>query len=173
MKLLESGVVYAGRFNTVKDRIQNKHGKVFEHETIQHPGAVVILPILSDGRLVLIEQYRHSVGEVLLELPAGTLEAGEDPSECAGRELQEEIGMAARQLIPLGEQWPAPGFCNERQYLFCAQDLYESRAEADEDEDISTLFMTRKQVEAAIIEGRLKDAKSIALFMKAMLAGML
>lgn len=173
MEVIDSVIVYEGRYRTVRERIRNKEGKTFVHETTQHPGAVVILPIADDGRVVLIEQYRHSVGEILLELPAGTLEIGEEPLVCAGRELQEEIGMAAREIIPLGELFPAPGFCNERQYLFCARDLYESKAQADEDEEITPLRMTRGEIEMAIAAGRLKDAKSISLFMKVILAGLL
>lgn len=173
MKIIDSSIVYEGRFRTVRERIENSQGKTFQHETIKHPGAVVILPIAQDGRVILIEQYRHSVGEVLLELPAGTLEAGEAPIVCAGRELQEEIGMAAREIIPLGEQLPAPGFCDEKQYLFCARSLYESKMQADEDEEITTLCMTRGEIETAILQGRLKDAKSISLFMKVILAGLL
>ncbi len=173
MKVLDSALLYQGRVGIVRERIENADGKIFTYETVQHPGAVVILPILDDGRLVLIEQYRPALRETLLELPAGTLEVAEDPAVCAMRELQEEIGMASRDLISLGQLVPAPGFCNERQHIFCARQLFESKAVADEDENIQITVMTRQEVEQSIIGGRLKDSKSIALFFKAALAGLL
>jgi ADP-ribose pyrophosphatase len=173
MKILQSDLLYEGRLSVVRERLENADGRVFTYETVQHPGAVVILPILDDGRFVLVEQYRPSLRQRLLELPAGTLEVNEDPAACAMRELQEEIGMAAKQLIPLGELVPAPGFCNERQYIFCAQGLFESRAAADEDEDIQVVVMARSEVEHSITTGRLNDAKSIALFCRAALAGLI
>jgi ADP-ribose pyrophosphatase len=156
----------------VRDTLQNDEGKTFYHETIEHPGAVVVLPLMDDGRIVCISQYRHSIRRDILELPAGTLEKGENPAVCAGREIQEEIGMAARELIPLGTLYPAPGFCNEVQYLFVARGLYESPAQPDEDENISPVCMSVEEFEDATLGGTLSDAKSIALFMRARLRGL-
>jgi ADP-ribose pyrophosphatase len=172
MKILQTEVLYQGKLRGVRDTLQNDEGKTFYHETIEHPGAVVVLPLMDDGRIVCISQYRHSIRRDILELPAGTLERGENPAVCAGREIQEEIGMAARELIPLGTLYPAPGFCNEVQYLFVARGLYESPAQPDEDENISPVFMSVEEFEDATLGGTLSDAKSIALFMRARLRGL-
>jgi ADP-ribose pyrophosphatase len=173
MKILKTEVLYQGRLRGIRDYLENDCGKQYTHETIVHPGAVVILPIQADGKIVCVSQYRHSVGLKILELPAGTLEAHEPPIECAHREIMEEIGMAAREMIPVGTLYPAPGFCSELQHLFVARDLYAKTAPADEDEDISLAPMTVAEVEHAILSGALSDAKSIALFAKARLMGLL
>lgn len=172
MKVVETEVLYEGKLRAVRHVLENEDGKRFRHETIEHPGAVVILPILPDGQIVCVSQYRHSVRSRILELPAGTLEAGEAPIICAGREIMEEIGMAARELLSLGTLFPAPGFCNEVQYLFVARDLYESALEPDEDEQIVTVPMSVRDMERAIVDGRLDDAKSIALFARARFSGL-
>lgn len=172
MKVIQTEVLYQGRLRAIRQVIENEVGKRFQHETIEHPGAVVILPLLPDGRIVCVSQYRHSLGAQILELPAGTLEKGEEPAVCAHREIMEEIGMAARDLTPLGTLFPAPGFCTEVQHLFVARDLYEQSAEPDEDEEIVTVPMSVREFESAIIDERLSDAKSIALFMRARLRGL-
>jgi ADP-ribose pyrophosphatase len=172
MKVVHTEVLYQGKLRGIRDTLENDEGRRFFHETIQHPGAVVVLPITADGKIVCVSQYRHSLGREIIELPAGTLEASEDPLVCAGREIQEEIGMAARDWIPLGTLFPAPGFCDEIQHLFVATGLYESRAEPDEDEQISLVVMSVAEIENAILNGVLSDAKSIALFARARLRGL-
>ncbi len=172
MRVVETGVLYTGKLRGVREVLEAPDGRRFVHETIEHPGAVVILPILPDGRLVFIEQYRHSVRSAILELPAGTLEKGEDPAVCAQRELREEIGMAARELVPLGTILPAPGFCSEVQHIFCARGLYESKGTPDEDEAITSVPLTKSEAEEAVRAGRIVDAKSLALLLKAQLVGL-
>lgn len=173
MKIVETEVLYEGKLRAVRQVLENEQGKRFLHETIEHPGAVVVLPILPDGKIVCVSQYRHSIRSSILELPAGTLEDGEAPIVCAGREIMEEIGMGARELVSLGTLFPAPGFCTEVQYLFVARDLYESPLDPDEDEQIVTVPMSVVDVERAILDGSLSDSKSIALFMRARLSGLL
>jgi ADP-ribose pyrophosphatase len=173
MRVLSSEVLYEGKLRAVRDVIETSDGKLVRHETIEHPGAVVVLPILADGKFVFVEQYRHSIREVLLELPAGTLEKGEEPSVCALRELTEEIGMTSDDLVSLGELLPAPGFCNERQYLFCGRSLRPERGIPDEDESIVTVQLSKDEALDAVRTGRLRDAKSIALLMRALLQGYL
>ena len=102
MKVIESHLLYEGKLRAVRETLESPQGKRFAHETIEHPGAVVILPLLEDGRIVFIEQYRHSVRESILELPAGTLEKGEEPEFCAQRELMEEMDDN-RSVI--GNEW--------------------------------------------------------------------
>lgn len=173
MKILKTEVLYQGRLRGVRDYLERDDTTRYTHETIEHPGAVVILPLTAQGAIICVSQYRHSIRSELLELPAGTLEQGEEPIECARREIMEEVGMAAREMLPVGTLYPAPGFCNELQHLFVARDLYEQAAQPDEDEQISTLTMSSAEFEQAIVAGTLRDAKSIALFTRAKLMGLL
>lgn len=173
MQVVSSEVLYEGKLRAVREVVETPEGKRFVHETIQHPGAVVVLPIDAGGKLVFVEQYRHSVGEIVLELPAGTLEKGEDPRVCALRELTEEIGMTSDDLTSLGSLLPAPGFCNEHQYLFCARSLRPEQGTPDEDEHIVTLTLSKEEAFEAVRTGRLCDAKSIALLMRAFVLGCL
>jgi ADP-ribose pyrophosphatase len=172
MKVLKSEVLYQGRLRGIRDYLETNEGKRYTHETIVHPGAVVILPVHADGSIMCVSQYRHSVGIEMVELPAGTLEENEPPQECAHREIMEEIGMAAHEMIPVGTLYPAPGFCSELQHLFVARGLYPKSATPDEDENISVVPMTVEQFEHAVVSGAVCDAKSIALFARARLMGL-
>jgi ADP-ribose pyrophosphatase len=173
MKVISSEVLYQGRLRGIRELVENDRGVQYFHETIEHPGAVVVLPINAQGEIVCVSQYRRSIDALVLELPAGTLEKDEPPLECARREIQEEIGFAARRMVALGTLLPAPGFCNEVQHLFIAQDLYPQSAEQDEDEEISVVTLTAPQFEERVISGEINDAKTIALFFKARLVGYL
>lgn len=169
MRIVSSEILYEGKLKAVRDVIEYPDGRCHRHETIEHPGAVVILPITESGSVVFVEQYRHSIRRNILELPAGTLERGEDPSVCAARELMEEIGKAPGELMSLGTLIPAPGFCNEVQYLFCARNLRDQKATPDDDELITTVELSRGEIEDSIRSGRLNDAKSLALLFRAMI----
>jgi ADP-ribose pyrophosphatase len=173
MRVVRSEVLYQGKLKAVRDTLEYPDGRCHPHETIEHPGAVVILPLTANGSVVFVEQYRHSIRQSILELPAGTLEKGEDPSVCAARELMEEIGKAPGELVSLGTLFPAPGFCNEIQYIFCARSLRDQKATPDEDEFITTVELSRREIEAAIRSGRLNDAKSLALIFRAMIDNLL
>lgn len=173
MRIVESEVLYEGKLRGIRDTVEADDGRRFRHETIEHPGAVVILPVLPDGRIGFIEQYRHSVRASILELPAGTLEVGEDPAACAQRELMEEIGMASRDLVALGTLYPAPGFCSEIQHVFVARGLYPSKATPDDDEAITLVPLSVAEADEAARTGRLADAKSLALMLRARLSGLM
>ncbi|MFN4894221.1 MAG: NUDIX hydrolase [Pseudomonadota bacterium] len=173
MKVIRSEVLYQGRLRGIRELVENDSGVQYLHETIEHPGAVVVLPLTEQGNIVCVSQYRRSIRSVVLELPAGTLEKNEAPLDCAKREIQEEIGFAARTMIPLGTLLPAPGFCNEVQHLFVARELYPQSAEKDEDEDISVVTLSVSGFEERVISGEINDAKTIALFFKARLAGLI
>jgi len=173
MRIVQSEVLYEGKLRGVRDTVEADDGRRFRHETIEHPGAVVILPLLPDGRIGFIEQYRHSVRASILELPAGTLEVGEDPAACAQRELMEEIGMASRDLVALGTLYPAPGFCSEIQHVFVARGLYPSKATPDDDEAITLVPLSVAEADEAARTGRLADAKSLALMLRARLSGLI
>jgi ADP-ribose pyrophosphatase len=169
-KVTESTTLYKRKLTAVLETVQGLDGRQFQHETVRHPGAVVILPVNERGDFVLVEQYRHSIGGVILEAPAGTLELGEDPATCAKRELSEEIGMGASTWRSLGVLFPAPGFCDERQHLFLAQDLFPQKGIPDEDEEIAVITISPIELEQAIIDGRVNDAKTCAIYLRAKLS---
>lgn len=130
-------------------------------DVVVHPGAAVILPILPDGRVLLIENYRYTLGQTLLELPAGTLDPGENPRDCASRELIEETGYAAGRLEPLIDYYPTPGFCTERMHLFLAHDLKPGSPRREPGERIENRPMEYEQVLEAIAAGRIIDGKTL------------
>ena len=160
-------------FTIVEQALRLPSGRTVVRQVVKHPGAVVIMPQLEDGRLLLIAQYRFAVGETLLEFPAGTLEPGEAPLECARRELIEETGYRAEHWRALGVTYPSPGYCDEQQRLFMATGLVPEHAAADEDEIIEVKGLTVQEVERSIADGRLVDAKSIAAYARATLQGAL
>ncbi len=169
-----STIVFTGpSFDIVEERVQHATGYLGRHITIRHPGAAVILPRFADGTLLVIRQYRHALRQRLLEFPAGTLEAGELPLACAQRELAEETGYQAQQWEPLGQLHPAAGFCNEIQYCFFAADLSPCVAEPDADELIELVPMTSEAVTQAILDGTMTDGKSIGIYTRAKLQGLL
>jgi ADP-ribose pyrophosphatase len=131
-------------------------------EIVRHPGATAIVPLKENGDVVLIRQYRHAVGEYLLEIPAGTLNPGENPKSCAVRELEEEIGCKAdrwQELLPI---FTAPGFCDEEIHLYLAQGLRETKQNLDRDEIIERVEMPFSEAIAKVLDGTIRDAKSIA-----------
>jgi ADP-ribose pyrophosphatase len=160
-------------FAIVEHALRLPSGRTVVRQVVQHPGAVVIMPQLADGRLLMIAQYRFAMGETLLEFPAGTLEPGEAPLACARRELIEETGYRAEHWRPLGMIYPSPGYCDERQHLLMATGLVPEPAAADDDEVIDVKPMTVREVEQAITNGALVDAKSIAAYARAKLQGVL
>lgn len=166
--------IYAGKKISLFREIQAlPDGRETTIEVLRHPGAVVILPMSEEGKLFLLRQYRPALARFILEFPAGTLEPGEDPAICAERELQEEIGMSAARWENLGMLFPAPGFCDELQYLYFASKLSAKRRPMDEDEVIEVLEFSASEVEELIRRGELVDGKSLAIFLKAQLHGFL
>jgi ADP-ribose pyrophosphatase len=161
-KLLKSEVLYQGKvFRLQRDTVVEPGGVRVERDIIIHPGSVVVLPIFKDGRILLIRQYRHSVGEFLWELVAGRKEPGETPLNAARRELIEETGYTARRLRKLMRVVPTPGFVNEWMWIFAAEGLTEGAAQPEEDEKITPRIFTPRQAEKMIERGTLRDAKSI------------
>lgn len=149
-------------------------GKEILHTTIVHPGACVILPVADDGSILMIRQFRPSLNKWLLEIPAGTMEMAESAQICAQRELEEETGYRANQLIELGTLTPLAGFCDEIQHLFVAKGLTLCQSlSCDDDEVIEVLFMPLSLLEEKIISGEICDSKTIACLSKAKLCGYL
>lgn len=172
-KVIQSHKVYqANYFALYEEQLQLPHGATVLRATVRHVGAVVVLPILPDGKIVMIRQFRFSIGKNILEFPAGTLKAGEPPEVCAGRELIEEAGYRAGRLEHFGILHPAPGFCDEVQHCFLATGLSADRGEMDEDEIITPIALTVAEIETAIRDEEMIDAKSIAVFCRARLKGL-
>jgi len=144
------------------DTVRLPDGRTSLREIVEHRGAAVIVPLDGQGRVILVRQYRKAAEELLLEVPAGTLEPGENPIQCAQRELQEEAGYSADRLQPLPPFWSAPGFTTERMYPFVATGLHPQSARADEDERIEPVTVPLSQVPLMIRSGEIRDAKSIA-----------
>jgi len=161
--LIESDKVFEGRLISVrKDTVRLPNGRTSTREVVVHPGAVAIVPMLEDGRVILVKQYRHAVGKILMEIPAGTLYPDETPEECALRELREEVGYAAGRLEKLTSVYLAPGYSTELIHLFLATDLQPAEGETDEDEFLKPVTLTLDEAIAQITDGEIQDAKTVA-----------
>ncbi|HUF07610.1 MAG TPA: NUDIX hydrolase [Candidatus Binatia bacterium] len=143
------------------DEVERADGRRTTREIVEHPGAVAILA-WDGNRLAMVRQWRHATGGALLEIPAGTLEPGEPTIETARRELAEEVGLAAATWVDGPRFYTAPGFCTELMHLYLATDLREASADGDEDEEIEVEWMALDAALAAIDDGRVADAKTIA-----------
>ena len=161
--LIGSQPIYEGRVVSLRvDEIEVASGRNVRREVVDHPGAVVVVPIDDQGRILWVRQHRYAVGRDLLELPAGTLEHGETPEATARRELPEETGFAAAQWQRLGGFFTAPGFCTEYIHAFLATALTPEYAQGDEDEEMEVVPLSLDESLARIDSGEVEDAKSIA-----------
>lgn len=164
--ITSSRTVYAGRLIELGlVEVLDPDGQAHRREVVRHPGAVAIVPLLEEGgrgKVILVKQYRPAVGRELWEVPAGTLEPGESPQECAARELQEEVGYRAREWRRLAEFYTTPGFCDEKMTLFLAQGL-EPVAEKRREEDkfIRVAQFELGEIPQMLRRGELEDAKTI------------
>jgi ADP-ribose pyrophosphatase len=158
----EPTVLFQGSRFRVERLIQTTPDGV-EHvkEVVKHPGAVTLLPLLDDGRICLVQEYRVSVGQTLIELPAGTLEPGEDPAVAARRELAEETGYRAGRIEHLATFYMSPGVLDERMVLYVATALEPGPMDLDAGEDIRPLLTTWPEALAMVADGRIRDAKSM------------
>jgi ADP-ribose pyrophosphatase len=162
-KVLSSKIIYQGKiFGIRRDEVVEPSGVRATREVITHPGSVVVLPVLPDGRILMIRQYRHAARQYLWELVAGRIDAGEKPKQAAARELIEETGYRARKFRIFLDVFPTPGFLEERMFILLAEGLTAGVAEPEEDEKIVSRTYTRKQLQEMIRRGKLRDAKSIA-----------
>ena len=154
--------IFKGRkLELVLDSVRLPNGRDVERELVLHPGAVVIVPLLRPGVILLLKQYRHAVGGELYELPAGTLEPDEPPEACAARELVEETGFRAASLRILTRFWSSPGILREEMHLFLAQDLERTRQDLDVDEMIEVQEVRLEDAVEMVRDGRIADAKTI------------
>jgi ADP-ribose pyrophosphatase len=163
VKVLSSVVIFKGLvFGVKRDRVVEPDGIATTREWITHSGSVVVLPVFSDGRVLLIRQYRHAAGQYLWELVAGHKDAGENFAQGARRELQEETGYTARRIEKLLEIFPSPGMLGERMEIFLAEGLTKGTAQPEDDEKIMQRILTLHEAKRWIRTGRICDAKSVA-----------
>jgi ADP-ribose pyrophosphatase len=161
-KLVRKNVVFKGRMVDFRaDEIRLPNGHTALREFMDHPGAVGVVPLLPNGDVVLVRQYRYPVGEVTLELPAGKLDAGEDIRACVERELREETGYTAKKITPLLRYWPTPAFANEVLHLFVAESLTPGRLDPDEDEFLEKVELPFDDAVALVRSGKIMDSKTV------------
>lgn len=161
-KYLNSKKVFDGKLLKVySDEVELPNGKSASREIIRHPGAVAVVPMLDDGRVVMVRQYRYPIGDTLLEIPAGKLDAGEKPEECAVRELAEETGYVARVLKKLTAIVTTPGFTDEVIHIYLAKELEMTEQHTDEDEFINIEIYSKEKLRVMIDNGTLSDAKTL------------
>ncbi len=162
----ESEVLFTGRiFRVVKVIQQLPDGSTLMREVVRHPGAVVVLPLLDDGRVCLVRNFRPAVGQTLVELPAGTLEPDEDPLDTARRELAEETGYRAGRVEHLLSFYMSPGILDERMHVFVATGLTPGEQSLETGEQLEPLLLPLEEALAMARDGRIQDAKTlVALF---------
>lgn len=155
-------LLFAGKlFRVVRHGYQTADGVWHERETIFHPGAVVILPLVDAERVCLVRNYRHAVGKTLIELPAGTLEPGEPPETTAGRELSEETGFRASALERLAVFYMSPGILHEQMHLFLATGLQAGQAQPARGEQVEPVIVGWREALDMARDGRIEDAKTL------------
>jgi ADP-ribose pyrophosphatase len=162
-KILRSEIVYKGPvFGVRRDEVLEPGGVRAIREVITHPGSVVVLPVLPDGRILLIRQYRHATQQYLWELVAGRIDHGESIKHAAARELIEETGYRAKRFRVFLDMFPTPGFLEERMHILLAEKLTAGEAQPEEDERITAKAFEAATLERMIHKNELRDAKSIA-----------
>jgi ADP-ribose pyrophosphatase len=166
-KTLSEKRVFDGRLLKIDAvEVELPDGKKSVREIVRHPGAAVVLVRGPDGRFVFVRQFRKAAEKVMLEVVAGTLEAGEDPAECSRREVGEEAGMTVTRLEKLGAAYPAPGYTAEKLHIFLAEAAEGSSGfTADEDENIQTVSLSAGEIDGMVADGSIDDAKTLAAWL--------
>lgn len=161
-RTIKSDKVYQGKIINLRiDTVELPDQKYSKREIIEHPGAVAVVPITEDNKIVMVKQFRKAAEDCLLEVPAGKLEIGEEPLDCAKRELLEETGYKSDNLEYLFKFYTSPGFCNEEISVFVAKDLIKDVAQPDEDEYIEIEKYGIDELVEKISKEEIKDAKTI------------
>ena len=167
-KTLESTTIFEGKIMTILyDKAELPNGKTAPREVCIHPGGVGVLPLDKDGTVSLVRQYRYPLHELLLEIPAGKLDHGaEDQELAARRELSEETGLEAGEMIYLGKIYASPGFCTEALHMYLARDLKQADSHPDEDEFLDVVKMSFDELLEQVMSGEITDAKTVATVLK-------
>ena len=162
-KTIASEQIYSGKVISLRvEDVELPDGKTSKRELIKHPGAVAVIALTPENKIILVEQYRKALERSLVEIPAGKLEPGEEPVRSAERELEEETGYECSKMEHITSFYTSPGFADELVHMYLAHDLRvkENAAGLDEDEFVEVLELTLEEAEEYIKEGRIKDAKT-------------
>lgn len=161
-KTLKSERIYEGKIINLRvDTVELPRQKYSKREIVEHSGAVGILGVTKENKIIFVRQFRKPVEEILLEIPAGKIEANENPESCALRELKEETGYSTTNIKKILEFYTTPGFSNEVLHIYLAEDLQEGVATPDEDEYIESVYLSLDEAVKKIIDGEIKDSKTI------------
>ncbi|WP_103105325.1 NUDIX domain-containing protein [Brevibacillus reuszeri] len=165
-KTIASQSIYDGRIIKVKvDEVLLPNGNTAKREIVNHQGAVAVLPLTDDGKMVVVRQFRKPLECTIVEIPAGKLEIGEEPLTCAKRELEEETGYVAKNYSLLSSFYTSPGFADELLYVYVATELTKGESRPDEDEFVDVLELTLEEAHELHRAGEIRDAKTVvALF---------
>lgn len=161
-KFLQSIEIYSGSIlNLHRARVELPNGREAEREIVEHSGGVAVVAGTPDGEIVLVKQFRSPAGEVLLELPAGKLEDGEEPMACAARELKEETGFYGGNFVRICSFYTSPGYSDEVIYLYRAEGCSSGSAELEENEFLEVVLVDPEDIVEIIREGQVRDSKTI------------
>lgn len=167
-KKVDGKTVYEGVIVNVRvDHAELVNGKIVRREVVEHPGGVTVLPVEEDGTVWCVRQYRYPMGRSMLEAPAGKLERGEEPFPCAVRELSEETGLEAEEIISLGQCATSPGFSTEILHIYLALGLKRGESHPDEDEFLNVEKHPLSELVDMIMAGEIDDAKTVIAVLKA------
>lgn len=166
-KKLDSKEIFDGVvFRVTVDRVELENGQAARREVVHHTGGAGILALNERGEIAMVRQYRYAVGQEMLEIPAGKIEAGEDPKQAAYRELQEETGYAAGDFQDFGRVVPTCAYCSEIIYLFLAKDLKPVGQHLDQDEFLSVFWLDFEEAVKKVLSGEIFDSKTVAAILK-------
>jgi ADP-ribose pyrophosphatase len=172
-KTITSQRIYEGRAVKLRvDTVRKPNGKITTREIVEHADAVAVVVLDSKDRAILVRQYRKAVGKTLLEIPAGSVDPGEQPINTVRRELQEEIGYLPNKIDKLGGFYSAPGYCTEYLHLYLATYLLPSQLEAEDTDEIEVVRVPLPQIPDLIVSGEIADAKSIAGLLRVIRLGL-
>ncbi len=167
-KMISSEEIFDGvAVHLVKDEILLPNGNKGIREVVRHPGAVCVIPVTDEGEVIFVNQFRYAIGRVTIEVPAGKLEKGEDPTEAALRELSEETGITAGKIESLGAIYTSPAIIDEIIYMYIATDLKQGEQHLDEDEFVNVVKMPLSEAVDMVMHGKIMDAKTEAIVLKA------
>lgn len=166
-KQIKSEYIYKGKIIKVRvDDALLPNGKTSKREVVEHGGGVTVVPLTENNEVLMVEQFRYPYMEVVLEIPAGKRDSGEDPLACGKRELKEETGATAESYEVLGELYPSPGYCGEIIYMYLAKGLSYGETDPDEDEFLNIKKIPLEKAVEMVLSGEIKDAKTQAALLK-------
>lgn len=171
-KMISSEEVFSGRVvHLFKDGAELPNGKHTTREVVRHVGAVAIVPLTDDGKVIVERQFRYPLNTVIAEVPAGKLDVGEDPLDAAKRELKEETGYTAESWIELGKYYPSPAYTDECIHMYLAKDLTNGDRQLDDGEFLNVFAVDFEELVADILNGRIADGKTQTALLKAYIMG--